>query len=222
MTMRKRILIIVTSICVLLSLTLCFGFTAAPASASAEAIAYATTETDEIGSEETPDPETTETATFLGRVWEWIQSNSVKISTVLGDVILLALLIYDSVKSKKKLLSISDTTTLTQNSQADTINVVNKMIEGYNVVEKKLEEFENNDSERRKLFAAMAIQTKAILEILAVVYPNSKNLPQGVKDLVNLKYADALKIVGDENMLIEAAEKVAEVEPDATEKAAEE
>lgn len=47
------------------------------------------------------------------------------------------------------------------------------------------------------------------------MYPNSKNLPQGVKDLVNLKYADALKIVGDDNKLIEAAE-VAEGEPDAT------
>lgn len=222
MSIRKRFLVIAVSVCVLLSLTLCFGFTSAPASASAETIAYAATETDEIGGEETPDPETTETATFLGRVWEWIQSNSVKIATVLGDVILLVLLIYDTVKSKKKLLAISNTTTLTQNSQTDTINVVNKMIEGYNLLEKKMEEFENNDSERRKLFAAMAIQTKAILEILAVVYPNSKNLPQGVKDLVNLKYADALKIVGDENLLIEAAEEVAEVEPDATEKATEE
>ena len=218
MTIRKRFLVIAVSVCVLLSLTLCCGFTTAPTLASAETVAYAATETDEIGGEETPDPETTETATFLGRVWEWIQSNSVKIATVLGDVILLALLIYDTVKSKKKLLAISNSTTLTQNSQADTINVVNKMIEGYNLVEKKLEEFENNDSERRKLFAAMAIQTKAILEILAAVYPNSKNLPQGVKDLVNLKYANALKIVGDENLLIEAAE----AEPDATEKATEE
>lgn len=214
MTMRKRILVIAASICVLLSLTVCFGFTAVPA--SADTVVYAASdESIEIDGGEITDPDEPENATFLGRVWEWVKANSVKIATVVGDVVLLALLIYDTVKSKKKLLTISNTTTLTQNSQADTIAVVNKMIEGYNLVEKKLEAFENNDSERRKLFAAMAIQTRAILEILATVYPNSKNLPQGVKDLVNLKYADALKIVGDDNKLIEAAE-VATEDPDAT------
>ena len=57
------------------------------------------------------------------------------------------------------------------------------------------------------MLAAFA-QTKAILEILTTVYANSKNIPQGVKDLVNLKYADVLKLVGDEDKLKEIAEPV--------------
>ena len=49
----------------------------------------------------------------------------------------------------------------------------------------------------------MVAQTKAILEILTTVYANSKNIPQGVKDLVNLKYANVLKTVEDEDKLKE-------------------
>ena len=45
------------------------------------------------------------------------------------------------------------------------------------------------------------MQTKAILEILITVYANSKNIPQGVKDLINLKYADALKLIGNDEQL---------------------
>ena len=55
------------------------------------------------------------------------------------------------------------------------------------------------------MIAAFA-QTKAILEIMTTVYANSKNIPQGVKDLVNLKYADVLKLVGDEDKLKEIVE----------------
>jgi hypothetical protein len=45
--------------------------------------------------------------------------------------------------------------------------------------------------------AVLATNT-AILEILTMVYTNSKNLPQGVKDLVNLKYANCLKTLDDD------------------------
>lgn len=41
--------------------------------------------------------------------------------------------------------------------------------------------------------AVLETSTKAILEILATVYANNKNIPQAVKDLVNIKYVQALK-----------------------------
>ena len=61
------------------------------------------------------------------------------------------------------------------------------------------------------MLAAFAY-SKAILEVLTTVYANSKNIPQGVKDLVNLKYADVLKLVGDEDKLKEIAASAATAE----------
>ena len=77
--------------------------------------------------------------------------------------------------------------------------------------------FDATEKERYRTMLAAFAQTKAILEILTTVYANSKNIPQGVKDLVNLKYADVLKLVGDEEKLkgiaepAETAEETAEV-----------
>jgi hypothetical protein len=42
------------------------------------------------------------------------------------------------------------------------------------------------------------IQNTAILQILNRVYINNKNLPQGVKDLVNLDFANCLKALEDD------------------------
>ena len=68
------------------------------------------------------------------------------------------------------------------------------------------------------MVAAMVVQTKAILEILTTVYANSKNLPQGVKDLVNLKYADVLKTINEDKKLKEIADSVKSVVDEVKEK----
>lgn len=67
----------------------------------------------------------------------------------------------------------------------------------------KLSKYNDTEDERYAAVGAMVAQTKAILEILTTVYANSKNIPQGVKDLVNLKYANVLKTVEDEDKLKE-------------------
>jgi len=61
----------------------------------------------------------------------------------------------------------------------------------------------------------MVVQTRAVLDILATVYANSKNLPQGVKDLVNLKYADVLKTTSDDEKLLSVEMVETEREPEA-------
>ena len=153
--------------------------------------------------------------TFFGRIWEWVQANVAEILTVVGDIVLVGFLIAQKVKQKKKLaaigadvLTVKDGVTNTETSQRNVVSVTNELIEGYNRFEKALERY-------KTMIAAFA-QTKAILEIMTTVYANSKNIPQGVKDLVNLKYADVLKLVGDEDKLKEI------VEPAETEPAAEE
>lgn len=151
--------------------------------------------------------------TFFGRIWEWAQANVAEILTVVGDIVLVGFLIAQRVKQKKKLvelgkniITVKDDVANTASSQKSVINVTNELIEGYNKFEKALNNFDTTENERYKTMLAAFVQTKAILEILTTVYANSKNIPQGVKDLVNLKYADVLKLVGDEDKLKEIAE----------------
>ena len=146
--------------------------------------------------------------TLFSRIWEWCTVNSVEIFTVAGDIILVACFIFQKLKSKKKLLEIgSNIVTVkndvanTANSQENVISVTNELIEGYNRFEKALNNFDSTEKGRYMTLLAAAAQTKAILDILTTVYANSKNIPQGVKDLVNLKYADVLKLVKDEKKL---------------------
>lgn len=157
--------------------------------------------------------EPVEEPTFFGRVWEWVTANAAEILTVLGDIVLVACLIAQRVKQKKKLvelgtniITVKDDVANTVSSQKSVVNVTNELIEGYNRFEKALNNFDATEQERYKTMLAAFAQTKAILEILTTVYANSKNIPQGVKDLVNLKYADVLKLVGDEDKLKEIAE----------------
>ena len=64
------------------------------------------------------------------------------------------------------------------------------------------------EGERNRVVGAVFATNAAILEILTTVYVNSKNLPQGVKDLVNLKYANCLKTLEDDKQLIAIVEAV--------------
>lgn len=214
MTMRKRFLIIAASVCVLLSLTLFCGFTTEHAAAQT---AYAA-EVVEDGAEpinDSPAPDS-ENHTLLGRVWEWINEHKVEIVAIITDIVMFAMLIYNTVKSKKSLLRIGKDTSFINNSQAEAIGGLNNLIENYNAIEAKITSYENLESERYKFVAAMVVQTRAVLDILATVYANSKNLPQGVKDLVNLKYAGVLKTVNDDEKLL--AVDLEQAEPDKEEK----
>lgn len=175
----------------------------------------------EIVQEEQTEPvapvEPVEEPTFFGRVWGWVMANAAEILTVLGDIVLVACLIAQRVKQKKKLvelgtniITVKDDVANTVSSQKSVVSVTNELIEGYNRFEEALNNFDATEKERYKTMLAAFAQTKVILEILTTVYANSKNIPQGVKDLVNLKYADVLKLVGDEDKLKEIAEPAEE------------
>ena len=198
-----------------LCVTVCLVAAGSPAVAHAEELPQEETEiVQEVPKgDEVPEGE----PTFFGRIWEWVQAYVAEILTVVGDIVLVGFMIAQKVKQKKKLaaigadvLTVKDGVTNTETSQRNVVSVTNELIEGYNRFEKAINNFDATEQERYKTMLAAFAQTKAILEILTTVYANSKNIPQGVKDLVNLKYADVLKLVGDEDKLKEIAEPAEE------------
>lgn len=221
---KKQLLrcIICVALVLFLGIAICFIGAGTSAVAHAEELPQDGTE---IVQEEQQEPaEPVDEPTIFDRIWEWVTANAAEILTVLGDIILVACLIAQRVKQKKKLvelgtniITVKDDVANTVSSQKSVVSVTNELIEGYNKFEKALNNFDATENERYKTMLAAFAQTKAILEILTTVYANSKNIPQGVKDLVNLKYADVLKLVGDEEKLkgiaepAETAEEMAEV-----------
>lgn len=167
-----------------------------------------------VESEETPP----ENNTFLGRVQAWLEENYVGLATTIGDIVLFILFLVNFFKNKKNLLGLAQNVKFTSNAQSDVVDVVNNLIVGYNTIEAEFKEYKKTESQNYEIVGSMIIQTKAILEILTTVYANSKNLPQGVKDLVNLKYADALKKLGEVPALKEVVDDaVAQLESAETE-----
>lgn len=162
-----------------------------------------------------PEPEV-ENHTIFSRMYEWVTEHKTEIITAVGDVILVIMLIIEKAKSKKsytaigsQLLSIGKGVYNTETSQNNVVGVTNELIAGYNKFEQTLNSFDEKEDERQKTAMAAYIQTRAILKILVTVYANSKNVPQGVKDLVNLEYADVLKLVGNEETLKQLVDSTA-------------
>lgn len=160
----------------------------------------------ETPTDEEPAEESEENPTFFGRIWEFLEQNYPEvITTIVGVLTFLLTTILPTLvkKSMKKL----DSNVLKSNStQTEVVDAVNCLIEGYNTLGKELEDYNKTEDERYKMVGAMIVQTQAILDILATVYANSKNLPTGVKDLINLKYAKALKLVENSEELKEIAQ----------------
>lgn len=160
----------------------------------------------ETSTDEEPTEESEENPTFFGRLWEFVETNYPEIAATVGNVITIIMLIVYHVKSKKKLLNIDTATSKQLGTQTEVVDAVNCLIEGYNSLETELSDYNKTEDERYKAVGAMVVQTKAILEILVTVYANSKNIPQGVKDLINLKYAKSLTTIEDNEQLKEIAQ----------------
>lgn len=83
-----------------------------------------------------------------------------------------------------------------------------ELARGYSELRASYERYGETENDRNRVTGAVLAQSSAILEILQLVYANSKNMPQGVKDLVNLKYANTLKTLGDDEQLLAIVEAV--------------
>ena len=160
--------------------------------------------------------------TLFTRIWEFVSTYSSQTLSVVGSVILLILNLIlkhssskTSKETKKKLEDIKGEVEETLGGQNSVVNVANQMIEGYNGMSQKYDAMKESydqygamEGERNRVVGAVFATNAAILEILTTVYVNSKNLPQGVKDLVNLKYANCLKTLEDDEQLRAIVEAV--------------
>lgn len=149
-----------------------------------------------------------ENTTLSGRLMSWVEEHKGELLTVLGNGVML-LVYYTIYKLQKvKNLNIIETATsildkvkMTSSSNSKMVETMNGLIDGYNAMEKLYEDNAHDEEERNKMVNAVMIQNTAILEILREAYSQNKNLPQGVKDLINLAYASAKTTIdSDENL----------------------
>ena len=142
---------------------------------------------------------------YFSRVWEYCVDNKTEILTIVGDGLLVALGVIVKLRNDKKTKDIATNLKIVQKdssgtlmSQTAVVKAVNEMIGGYQDMQGAYEKNQHDESIRNRIIGAVMIQNTAILQILNRVYINNKNLPQGVKDLVNLDFANCLKALEDD------------------------
>ena len=146
--------------------------------------------------------------TLFTRLWEYCVTYKTELVGVLGDIAIFVLALFIKLRNDKRaatmardIVNIKGDTSGTSKSQASVVGVVNEMVDGYNALKMSYDKYGETEDDRNRVVGALVAQNTAILEILTTVYANSKNLPQGVKDLVTLKYANCLKSLDDDEQL---------------------
>ena len=170
-------------------------------------------------------PPTPETPNVFSRLWEYVVKNKDTVLEIAFSAVMFILLWIIKKKTnnlKTDVTSASANSISVADSQSGVVGVVNTMIDGYNAFKSDFEKVKQSDIERDKQLAAVMVTNTAILEILSRVYPNSKNLPQGVKDVVNMTYANAMKAIGDDKQLAALVTASKSLLAQGTEKAASE
>ena len=201
MKTKKLHITILLAICVSLSLIvlLLCGFTTESANAATDdetqAVAVLNENTDDGATEPT------ETApavpeTLWTRIEQWFSRNLAEFlgSVNLGAVAACIVAIIIEHRGNKKAAKITaESLGINTNSNDEVVKVVNTLVDSYNETLDKLHSMETKAEQQEHIIATLETSSKAILEILATVYANNKNIHQAVKDLVNIKYVQALK-----------------------------
>ncbi len=160
--------------------------------------------------------------TIFTRVWEFVENNTQETLSIVGTASLLIMNLIlknsgakTSKETKLALENITGDIGMTLGGQKSVVEVVNRLIDGYNDLSRRYDALKESydkygltEDERNRVSGAVLATNTAILEILTTVYTNNRNLPQGVKDLVNLKYANCLKALEDDEKLIAIVEAV--------------
>lgn len=172
---------------------------------------------------EAPVEETTETDVFT-RIWEFCTEYKGEVLSIVGDTGIITTIAYVLFKlvshkksSDKSIEEVKELAGISVKNQSDIVNVVNKMIDSYNTLAEEhtklksaYEKYEADEAERSKAISIMTVELNAILEIISSAYQNSK-LPQGVKDMVAVKYAKCIKAIeSDEalSVILKAAKEI--------------
>ena len=173
---KNRIYIILL-LAVALSFCVCFFCSVSTNKAYAAETPSATESTALEQAEEQP----TTDNTFFGQIFAWCKENIVPLlsATNLGTIFAVIVSLRKEIKDNKRHKSdIQAETAANTESNAEVIKELTK-----------------TELERSPQFQEMITDSKAVLDILSAVYANNKNIPQAIKDLVQLKYVGALKDV---------------------------
>jgi len=153
--------------------------------------------------------------TLLGRVWEFVESNKEELIDYALSAILLVGGAFLSIKNRKITKSIAGgvssalhNTTMVTTSQNGVIDTVNDMDGKISSLMDGFTKIHNNEEARDRMITALFVEMSAVKQMLMTVYPNSKNLPQGVKDLINLENANCIKLINDDKALSKLYESV--------------
>ena len=157
-------------------------------------IAYAE---NEVGDEAIEATETIEESpSFSSRVTNWFKNNLVKFlsSVNLGMIFSCLAIVFKAWRDNKKNTKLTvDNLSLNNEGNNEVVATVNKLIEAHNETLKEIEAIRQDAAKMKEMYDEVVAFTKGTLDILSTVYANNKNLPQGIKDLVAIKYATALK-----------------------------
>lgn len=151
--------------------------------------------------------ENTDNPTLFGRIWAWVVQYKETIVLATGVVVSIVTTARNSIKQANATKTLTDDTekankniTLIGKGQNDLIKTVNELIVAYNKNNELMEKFAPITNLLTEFKAAIESNNESattILYILSTVYANSKNVPQGTKDLITLAYANVLKQHGN-------------------------
>lgn len=228
----KRILFV---LCAVLTVLCIFTAAVGAETATGELVTELVTETasDEATEVVTDAPSDTEAATeavlpeasadesvsptLFTRVWEYIVKYKSEILGIVGDgMILIGMMVLKGIFKKKTsdmsndIKGVRGDTLRAGAQQTAVVDAMNELISGYNSMKEAYEKYEMVEDDRNRLVGAVLAQNTAILDMLRTVYANNKNLPQGVKDVVMLEYANTKKALGDDELLRSVVDSVHE------------
>ena len=186
-------------------------------------VCFATESPVEAPVENTETEETAEADVFT-RIWEFCLEYKGEVLSIVGDTGIIGTVAYILFKlashkksSDKSIEEVKELAGISVKNQSDIVTVVNKLIDSYNTLAEEheklkttYERYESDEAERSKAISIMTVELNAILEIISSAYQNSK-LPQGVKDMVAVKYAKCIKAIeSDENLsaILKAAKEI--------------
>lgn len=143
--------------------------------------------------------------TLISRIIDFIYINKeeiISIGSMLSGVFSIIFIVYKNVKSVKK-----DNGGVKKELQSFGKNLVemaeahNLSAEEFNKLSASYEALLKKEEERDRMLATLVSTTSTLLDIQTTVYANSKNLPSGTKDVINVKYSKCLKTLENNTTL---------------------
>lgn len=151
------------------------------------------------------------------RIYEFVVANKAEVISGAGSAVVLAFSAIMKSFSKKQgkelkglIESVGADASGTAKNQQSLIDAFNVMAKGYNEMREAYERYECVEDDRNRLVGACLVTNTALLEMFSTAFIHNKNLPQGVKDLVVLEYANTKKALSDDEVLKAVVESVRE------------